>query len=137
MPLGNPRKFRIHELVAACPPMASRSTIRVRSPSDAAFTAAARPEGPPPTMVTSKRWSRAVSTSNASANRGVRRIRHRRPVEDLTTGRSVARHPQGPELRASSAVATSTKSCSSPLRVRMSRSSCDRGVPRSPGRAPT
>jgi hypothetical protein len=37
-------------LCPACPPGASRSTMTVRSPSDAAYTAAARPAGPLPTM---------------------------------------------------------------------------------------
>ena len=34
--------------VPAWPPVASRSTSSVRSPSDAPYTAAARPVGPPP-----------------------------------------------------------------------------------------
>ena len=37
----------------ACPPGASRSTITVRSPSEAPYTAAASPAGPPPTMARS------------------------------------------------------------------------------------
>ena len=37
----------------AWPPGASRSTITVRSPSEAPYTAAARPAGPPPTMTRS------------------------------------------------------------------------------------
>ena len=40
-------------LAPAWPPTASRSTTMVRSPSDAAYTAAASPPGPAPTIRTS------------------------------------------------------------------------------------
>ena len=39
--------------VPAWPPVASRSTSSVRSPSEAPYTAAARPVGPPPITTTS------------------------------------------------------------------------------------
>ena len=39
--------------VSAWPPGASRSMTRVRKPSDAPYTAAARPAGPAPTMTVS------------------------------------------------------------------------------------
>ena len=100
MPLGKPRKFLIHELVAAWPPMASRSMIRVRSPSDAALTAAASPDGPPPMMVTSKRSSRAVSTSNASAIAAFDGFAIGGRSRTMTTGRSAV---DIPSLRSSDA----------------------------------
>ena len=37
----------------ACPPIAWRSMTSVSRPSEAAYTAAARPAGPPPTITTS------------------------------------------------------------------------------------
>jgi hypothetical protein len=37
----------------ACPPVARFSTSTVRNPSDAAYTAAPSPAGPPPTTMTS------------------------------------------------------------------------------------
>jgi hypothetical protein len=45
IPLGNP-KFSIRDDVSAWPPGASCSTTIVRSPSEAPYTAAARPAGP-------------------------------------------------------------------------------------------
>ena len=43
----------MRELVAACPPTATASTVNVRNPSDAAYTDAANPAGPAPTTTTS------------------------------------------------------------------------------------
>ena len=43
----------MRELWPACPPVASRSTRTVRSPSEAAYTAAPSPAGPPPTITVS------------------------------------------------------------------------------------
>ena len=43
--------MRIIELVPACPPTASGSTTSVRSPSDAAYTAAPSPDGPRASLV--------------------------------------------------------------------------------------
>ncbi len=56
--------------VPACPPGASRSMTSVRSPSDAPYTAAARPAGPPPTISVSYSGSR---TAVCSPSRPARR----------------------------------------------------------------
>src|SRR5262249_104460 len=55
--------FRCPSLAPPSPPAASRSTRSVRSPSDAPYTAAARPAGPPPTMTKSYSVDRAVVCS--------------------------------------------------------------------------
>ena len=46
--------------VSAWPPGASRSITSVRSPSDAPYTAAASPAGPPPRMMVSYSSARAL-----------------------------------------------------------------------------
>jgi hypothetical protein len=53
MPSGKPKKFSIIEVCEACPPGTSRSSTTVASPSEAAYTAAASPAGPPPTIAKS------------------------------------------------------------------------------------
>ena len=53
MPPGKPKKFSILEVCPAWPPGTSRSSTIVERPSDAAYTAAARPAGPAPTITMS------------------------------------------------------------------------------------
>ena len=50
------------EEVPACPPIASASTVTVPSPSDAAYTDAASPAGPAPTMTRSAMLSTSISS---------------------------------------------------------------------------
>ena len=56
----------MREDVPAWPPGASRSTTIVRSPSDAPYTAAARPAGPPPMIIVSYSTSRALVCNPSS-----------------------------------------------------------------------
>src|SRR3979411_21725 len=53
MPVGNPRYVAILEDAPATAPDERLSTTRAESPSDAAYTATARPAGPAPTTITS------------------------------------------------------------------------------------
>jgi hypothetical protein len=53
IPSGKPKKFSISEVCEAWPPGTSRSTRSVDSPSEAAYTAAASPAGPAPTIARS------------------------------------------------------------------------------------
>ena len=53
MPLGKPRKFSIFGLLPACPPGAWRSINKTFRPSKLAYTAAERPAGPAPMIMTS------------------------------------------------------------------------------------
>jgi hypothetical protein len=53
MPPGKPKKFSILDVCPAWPPGTSRSSTIVERPSDAAYTAAARPAGPAPTITMS------------------------------------------------------------------------------------
>ncbi len=56
--------------VPACPPGASRSMTIVRNPSEAPYTAAARPEGPAPTTTVSYSAAAAsVPSPRSSATR--------------------------------------------------------------------
>ena len=57
--------------VPAWPPGASRSTTIVRSPSDAPYTAAARPDGPAPTMTVS--YSEAAASVPSPSSSAMRR----------------------------------------------------------------
>ncbi len=54
-------------LVAACPPSASRSTTIAVSPSAAAYTAVARPDGPAPTTTTSTSWTSVTCSPTPNA----------------------------------------------------------------------
>ena len=81
------------ELVPACPPIASCSTTIVRSPSEAAYTAAPSPDGPAPTMATSNcsSGSSGASRPNACAisrSVGFSRVRWSGRNRSTTTGRS-------------------------------------------------
>jgi hypothetical protein len=53
MPSTKPKKFSISEVCEAWPPGRSCSETAVERPSDAPYTAAASPAGPPPTIIRS------------------------------------------------------------------------------------
>ncbi|CAN5673611.1 hypothetical protein BH10ACT10_BH10ACT10_21870 [soil metagenome] len=76
-------------LSPAWPPGASRSTMTVLSPSDAAYTPAASPAGPPPTMQMSSsgRWA-LVCMPSAPATSRVECDRRVSPSGTSTSGRS-------------------------------------------------
>ncbi len=61
------------ELVAAWPPMASRSTTSVDSPSEPPYTAAASPAGPAPMIVRSN-WPSATVRGNPNSTARVSRL---------------------------------------------------------------
>ncbi len=79
------------ELEPAWPPIESRSTTSVSSPSDDAYTAAPSPAGPAPTTATSKsRCSpRLVFTPYAPATSALVGSTSTRPPTPITTGSRV------------------------------------------------
>ena len=75
--------------VPAWPPGASRSTTMVRSPSDAPYTAAARPAGPAPTITVSYSASAgSVLSPSSSATRLIRGLTTVLPLTTRITGQS-------------------------------------------------
>ena len=73
----------MREDVPACPPGASRSITIVRRPSDAPYTAAARPAGPAPTITVS--YSAAAGSVAMSSNSATRRSWGRATVSPSAT----------------------------------------------------
>ena len=69
--------------VPAWPPGASRSTTMVRSPSDAPYTAAARPAGPAPTITVSYSAQRGLGAQPEQLGHAAHpRLDHRLAVDD-------------------------------------------------------
>src|SRR3954453_1509724 len=83
IPSGNPKKFSIRDVYDACPPGTSRSTMSVDSPSEAAYTAAARPAGPGP---------RRAGAHDPEVVVGVPRVLDRAPRVDDLRDRRVREH---------------------------------------------
>ena len=92
----------MRELVPAWPPGASFSRIAVDRPSDAPYTAAASPAGPPPTMSTSKNGVlECVASPSRSATSAVVGRDSRVPSAKITSGSPLAFvEPAGSLLRA-------------------------------------
>ncbi len=114
----------MRELLPAWPPTASASRPRVVSPSDAPYTAAASPAGPPPTTTRSKQRPGRLATvmPRYSASTPTVGRRKTEPVA-MTTGSS-----EGPTANSRSSASTSaslsgsSQACGMRLRKTNSRS---------------
>ncbi len=92
-PAGKPSRFSMRDDVPACPPNATSSARTDAIPSDAPYTAAARPPGPAPTISRSQTSDRSVSAApdRPSASSRSRRpgLRSNCPPGTTTIGRSL------------------------------------------------
>ncbi len=132
-PAGKPSRFSIRDDVPACPPSAVSSARIVAIPSDAPYTAAARPPGPAPTTSRSHSAGRSASARpdmpSASSSSWLLGLRSSGPPGTTTIGRS----PTGTSSSRSIASASGDPSSSSHLdasRLR-ARTSSSRRVPAS------
>ena len=110
------------------------STPRVRSPSDAPYTAAASPAGPPPTMTRSKQRSGRFPTVKPRYSASAPGVGRRRTVpEMITTGSSAGVTPTSRRSRSTaSSLSGSSHSCGMRLRARNSRTGNSSGEYREP-----
>ena len=132
-PAGKPSRFSIREEVPAWPPSAVSSARTVAIPSDAPYTAAARPPGPAPTTSRSHTPGRSVSPGpdrpSASSSSRLPGFRSSGPPGTTTIGRSAT----GTSSSRSIASASGDPSSSSHLDVSRlrARTSSSRRVPAS------
>ena len=92
-PAEKPSRFSMRDDVPACPPSAVSSARTVDIPSDAPYTAAARPPGPAPTTTRSHTSDRSVSARpdrpRASSRSRLPGLRSNCPPGTTTMGRSL------------------------------------------------